>query len=350
MPRILLLGMSALDAIYRVPAIPAKPTKVLASSFTECGGGMAANASVAVARLGGTAHYWGRLGDDAMGDRILADLVREGVDVDAVRRVPGCASPSAAILIADDGERLLCTYNDPRLGADPSWLPLDRVASFDAVMTDVRWPEGAAAVLDAARRAGKLAVFDGDVGPVDALLDLARRATHVAFSELGLARATGADQPGEGLRRIARETDAWVGVTLGADGFLWRDGATEHRAPAPAVKADRHAGRRRRLARRVHAGARRAHAGRCCRPLRQCRGRDQVHALRRARRRTAPRRGRGAARRLTALAGTAPCPRRGTRNLGRRPATDRPRGRRPGFVPPARRRIKRPGHLAPALV
>ena len=80
---------------------------------------MAANASVAVARLGGTAHYWGRLGDDAMGDRILADLVREGVDVDAVRRVPGCASPSAAILIADDGERLLCTYNDPRLGADP---------------------------------------------------------------------------------------------------------------------------------------------------------------------------------------------------------------------------------------
>ena len=350
MPRILLLGMSALDAIYRVPAIPAKPTKVLASSFTECGGGMAANASVAVARLGGTAHYWGRLGDDAMGDRILADLVREGIDVDAVRRVPGCASPSAAILIADDGERLLCTYNDPRLGADPSWLPLDRVASFDAVMTDVRWPEGAAAVLDAARRAGKLAVFDGDVGPVEALLDLARRATHVAFSELGLARATGADQPGEGLRRIARETDAWVGVTLGADGFLWRDGATEHRAPAPAVKAIDtlgagdvwHGAFTLALAERM--------AGRCCRPLRQRRGRDQVHALRRARRRTAPRRGRRAARRLTALAGTAPCPRRGTRNLGRRPATDRPRGRRPGFVPPARRRIKRPGHLAPALV
>ena len=337
MPRILLLGMSALDAIYRVPAIPAKPTKVLASSFTECGGGMAANASVAVARLGGTAHYWGRLGDDAMGDRILADLVREGVDVDAVRRVPGCASPSAAILIADDGERLLCTYNDPRLGADPSWLPLDRVASFDAVMTDVRWPEGAAAVLDAARRAGKLAVFDGDVGPVDALLDLARRATHVAFSELGLARATGADQPGEGLRRIARETDAWVGVTLGADGFLWRDGATELPRTGAGSQGDRHAGRRRRLARRVHAGARRAHGRWRCRPFRQRRGRDQVHALRRTRRRTAPRRGRGTARRLTPLAGTAPCPCRGTRNLGRWPATDRPRGRRPGFVPPARR-------------
>ena len=54
--------MSALDAIYRVAAHSGHPTKVLATGFTECGGGMAANASVAVARLGGQARYWGRLG------------------------------------------------------------------------------------------------------------------------------------------------------------------------------------------------------------------------------------------------------------------------------------------------
>lgn len=237
MARILCLGMSALDAIYRVPAIPTTPTKILATGFSECGGGMAANASVAVARLGGEAHYWGRVGDDTLGDRILAELAREQVDVSVVRRVPDCVSPSAAILIADDGERLLCTYNDPKLGADPSWLPLDQVAGFDAVMADVRWPAGAAAVLDAARSAGKLAIFDGDVGPVDALLDLARRATHVAFSEPGLARATGTAAPGEGLRRMARETRAWLGVTLGPEGYLWRDGDNERHVPAPSIKA-----------------------------------------------------------------------------------------------------------------
>lgn len=237
MPRILFLGMSAQDAIYRVPAIPTTPTKVIATGFTERGGGMAANASVAVARLGGAAHYWGRLGDDAIGDRILADLEREGVDVSAVRRVRGGASPSTAILIADDGERLVCTFTDPGLGADPSWLPVDRVAAFDAVMTDVRWPEGAARVLDAARDAGRLAVFDGDLGPVAALQDLSRRATHVAFSEPGLACASGAELPGEGLRRMARETSAWVGVTLGAGGLLWRDGDIERREPAPSVRA-----------------------------------------------------------------------------------------------------------------
>jgi hypothetical protein len=41
-----------------------------------------------------------------------------------------------------------------------------------AVLADVRWPEGAAAVFAAAARHGVMTVFDGDVGPRDALLDL----------------------------------------------------------------------------------------------------------------------------------------------------------------------------------
>jgi sulfofructose kinase len=237
MTRILCLGMSALDAIYQVAAIPTTPTKILATGFIESGGGMAASASVAIARLGGDVHYWGRLGDDALGDRILADLAREGVDVSAVRRLPGCVSPSTAILVADDGERLICIYNDPLLDHDPDWLPLARVQDYAAVLTDVRWPAGAAPVLDAARKAGRIAVFDGDVGPAESLVDLAQRATHVAFSEPGLERASGAKTPGEGLRRMAALTPAVVGVTLGPDGFLWRDGPGERRVPAPRISA-----------------------------------------------------------------------------------------------------------------
>ena len=107
MVRVLCLGMSALDAIYNVPAIPTQPTKVLATGFAECGGGMAANASVAVSRLGGAAHYWGRVGDDELGRRIVAQLAADRVDTSTVRRVADCVSPSAAILVAADGERLV---------------------------------------------------------------------------------------------------------------------------------------------------------------------------------------------------------------------------------------------------
>jgi len=229
--------MSALDAIYRVPSIPATPAKILATGFSECGGGMAANASVAIARLGGQPSYWGRVGTDELGSRILRQLADEGVDVSSVRRIPDCVSPSAAILIADDGERLVCAYNDPHLDQDATWLPHDRVATYDAVLADVRWPAGAALVLDAARARGIPAVFDGDVGPRESLVDLARRATHVVFSEPGLAHVSGLDAPGEGLAQVAAALPGVVGVTLGPEGFLWREGGREERMPAPRVVA-----------------------------------------------------------------------------------------------------------------
>ena len=229
--------MAALDAIYRVPVIPAIPTKVLATGFIECGGGMAATASVAVARLGGKALYWGRVGGDTLGIRILKGLTDEGVNVDGVRRIAACVSPSAAILVADDGERLVCAYNDPSLDPDASWLPLEQVARCDAVLADVRWPEGAAVLLDAARQQGIPAVFDGDVGPPAVLVDLAGRATHAIFSEPGLTQVTGAMAPGEGVARLATFVPGIVGVTLGAEGFLWREGARERLVPAPKIVA-----------------------------------------------------------------------------------------------------------------
>jgi len=164
---------------------------------------MAASASVAVARLGGDTHYWGRVGDDDLATRILGELAAEGVDVSSARRVPGCVSPSAAILVDDAGDRLVCAYNDPALDPDPGRLRHDRVQTFAAVLADVRWPEGAAVVLDAARSAGRLAVFDGDIGPPETLVDLAHRATHALFSVSGLALATGGGDPGAALARFA---------------------------------------------------------------------------------------------------------------------------------------------------
>jgi sulfofructose kinase len=229
--------MSAIDAIYRVPAIPAQPTKVLATGFSECGGGMAANASVAVARLGAHATYWGRVGDDELGIRILEQLAVEGVDVATVRRIPGCVSPSAAILVADDGERLVCAYNDPRLDPAIDWLPLKTVSDFDAVLVDVRWPAASAAVLARARKARIPAVLDGDVGPRDPILALMRLATHVVFSEPGLALAAGTTDAERGLVAVAATLDASVGVTLGPAGFLWSDGGTPRRVAAPTVAA-----------------------------------------------------------------------------------------------------------------
>ena len=48
----IVIGHAALDHVYRVEAIPSQPLKVRALKHIDAGGGMAANAAAAIARLG----------------------------------------------------------------------------------------------------------------------------------------------------------------------------------------------------------------------------------------------------------------------------------------------------------
>jgi sulfofructose kinase len=109
-------------------------------------------------------------------------------------------------------------------------LPLSS-AAFAAVLVDVRWPP-ALPPRSTPPAPPESRVLDADIGRRISL-DLARRATHVAFSEPGLAQATGESSPGAGLRRIAVEIPGITGVTLGPEGFLWWDGGREQRMAHP---------------------------------------------------------------------------------------------------------------------
>ncbi|MBS0321519.1 MAG: hypothetical protein JSR18_13325 [Proteobacteria bacterium] len=225
-PQLICLGMCVHDCIYVVPAIPTSPTKVLATEYRESGGGMAANAAVAASRLGARVKFWGRVGDDALGHRITTDLAAEGVDVSHVRRLVGVTSCSTAILIDANGERMMCSFNDPALDSDPAWLPLADVDQSDAALVDVRWPAGAHRLLQQSRAAGKVALLDADVGPTADVIALMAVASHVAFSEPGLRAAFGGAGVRDQLEAAARCTSGAVGVTLGERGYAWLDGNT----------------------------------------------------------------------------------------------------------------------------
>ncbi|HEX6980133.1 MAG TPA: PfkB family carbohydrate kinase [Alphaproteobacteria bacterium] len=237
MATLLCLGHATLDAIYRVDAIPTAPIKVPAFDFAQSVGGMAAAAAVAAARLGARVHFWGRVGDDDVGGRIAAELARDGVDVTRLRRVPGARSPMSAILVDRAGERLVCPFLDPRLDADPGWLPIAELDRFDAVVTDVRWPTGAALVLKATKARGMTAVLDADLAARDVLAALVPHASHVVFAEPALLSFTGKDTIETALRAATTVAAAVVGVTAGADGFYWLDGTALRHAPAPRVEA-----------------------------------------------------------------------------------------------------------------
>lgn len=219
-----------------VERIPDRPVKVTASGFRESGGGMAANAAVTIAALGGRAALWSRLGDDAAGRWLLGELARRGVATDGVRVFAGGATACSAILVDGSGERMLGVFRGRGLPADPSRLPLDRLDGVAAVMADNRWVEGAAALFDAAGRRGIPRILDGDVGEPEALTALAGRAEHVIFSAGGLAQFSGVEGD-DGLNRAAEQVRGVVGVTRGAGGFAWLENGALRHAPAFCIAA-----------------------------------------------------------------------------------------------------------------
>lgn len=235
-PRILFCGSATLDTIFRVDQLPTGPGKVLPRQMAVVAHGMAASAAAAAARLGAEAVLISRLGDDDAGHRICDELTAAGVDCRLVRRFPGVTSALCTVIVDDTGERLVVPFYDPALPADPGWLP-DSVSGADAVMTDVRWPQGAAVLLDAAKAAGKPAVLDADIGPREVLMDLASRATHAVFSEPGARIASGLDDAGAALDRLADRLDAVVAITLGPDGCLWAEGGRRRHAQGHRVHA-----------------------------------------------------------------------------------------------------------------
>ncbi len=227
-----------LDHIFTLARLPAGAGKYFALRLDEVGGGPAASAAAAIARLGGVASLFARVGDDAAAAAIVAELAAQGVDVEGVRRSPNAHSPTAAVLVGEGGERLIATYADPRLPDDATWLPLERIAAAGCLLVDVRWPTGAAAALGAAFAHGLPSVLDADASPEpEAVRPLLARASHVVFSQTGLAAATGIADPERALVVARRLAPGWLAVTLGERGALSLEAEGIRHWPAFAVSA-----------------------------------------------------------------------------------------------------------------
>lgn len=228
-------GSATIDHIFLVDEVKPPSAKITARDFIETGGGMGANAAVAVQRLGGRAIYWGRVGDDQTGDEVLWLLTHEGIDVSGVRRLAGFRTKIASILIDSRGERLAVSAQPQGYPPDASWLPVERVAEADAVLADTRWPTGAQRLFEASARYGLPSVFDGDGGDPAQVATTAQQCTHPFFSQPMLA-SYGYGAPEQALPRVFGGRNVVSGVTLGASGVMWFDGRQLRTMPAPRVK------------------------------------------------------------------------------------------------------------------
>jgi sulfofructose kinase len=238
-PKILCAGIAVHDHVYRLDRFPVAGTKTRARQFVATGGGCAANAAVAIARLGGeaalAAPLGGPPGEDAIGDWILANLARERVDCTGVVRVCPARSPISAIFVDASGERLIVNERDERLSEARPADPERAVADCDALLVDNRFAEFVLPLCLAARAHGMPIVLDGD-RPTRASDRLLRTCTHLVFAADGLRATAGCDDLDRALRSIGHAPDAFVAVTDGARGMLWLERGQPRQSPAHPVE------------------------------------------------------------------------------------------------------------------
>ncbi|MDA3135313.1 sugar kinase [Atlantibacter subterranea] len=231
MTRIACVGIAVLDRIWYLNDLPKEGGKYVAGDYKEVGGGPAATAAVAAAKLGAEVDFIGRVGDDDTGNRLLAELQAYGVNTRYTRIVKGARSSQSAVLVDAAGERIIANYPSPDLPACADWMADIDFSQWDAVLADVRWHHGAKQAFTLARANGVTTVLDADVTPQD-IAELVALSDHAAFSAPGLVRLTGVTDAPAALKQAKTLTNGHVYVTQGAQGCLWLENSRLRHLPA----------------------------------------------------------------------------------------------------------------------
>lgn len=219
--RLLMVGLSCTDHVWRVGAFPPVGSRTDASAYRTQGGGPAATAAVAAAVLGGSVELVAVHGDDAAAEQALRELQRYGVGVAGVHREPGATSFVSAVLVAESGERWIFPYRGSGLPDGARLLGPIRPEEFDAVLVDLRHPRLCEAAARRARTAGVPVVVD--LGNLRSF-EISAQADHVFASQECAHELLGRDDPAAALPLLRQRPGQVVGVTMGPEGVIFDAG------------------------------------------------------------------------------------------------------------------------------
>ncbi len=210
---VVFVGAATVDSIALVSGYPGADDRVVAEELTFAGGGPAATAAVTAARLGVSVAFVGTVGDDPDGERILADLEGEGVDVSGVTRVPGRRS-AASVIVVDRGRgtRAICARPGPAVDASHA---ADLVRAAEWVHADhLGWAAVRGLLDPSASRRPRLSVDAGNPIP-----DFTPDGVDLFVPTVHALRRCYGDLPVESLLRAAHDDGARrVVATDGARG------------------------------------------------------------------------------------------------------------------------------------
>lgn len=224
---ITVLGSYNTDLIVGLERLPRPGETILGGHLQTAAGGKGANQAVAAARAGGKISFIARVGQDSFGDRAIAALRHDGIDVSYVSRDPGSPSGVALILVGRDGENSIAVASgaNARLAVSHVRQARQAIETAEILLLQLETPlPSIEAAVRIAARCGTRVILNP--APACALADeLLQQVSILTPNESEAETLTGIRQNGiaaaeKAALKLRRRGVPTVIITLGARGAL----------------------------------------------------------------------------------------------------------------------------------
>ncbi len=228
---VLCVGHACYDLVFSVEKHPDSDEKIFAQDFLECGGGPAANAAIAVSRLGLSAAFSGYLGMDLYGDKHVQEFEQHQVNTDFLVRA-SLPTPLSTVLVKPDGKRALVNYKGSTTALDANAIDYSSL-NTKVVLFDGHEPDISLTLLELCQQRQIATVLDAGSlhRGTELLMD---KVDYLVASEKFACQLAGDVQTA--LKILAKLAPAVV-VTLGEKGVIWQKGQASGKLPAMNVDA-----------------------------------------------------------------------------------------------------------------
>ncbi|WP_145135111.1 PfkB family carbohydrate kinase [Roseomonas gilardii] len=207
-------------------------------AFRKAAGGAPANVAVGLARLGISAAFLGKVGDDSFGHFLAGTLAEAGVDIASLRYDGGARTALAFVSLAANGERDFLFYRHPSADilyepgeVDEAAIARARILHFGSISL-IAEPARSATLhaVALAKRHGLRVSYDPNLrlplwpdaaAAREGMLLGLRAAQIVKIGEEEVEFLTGLSDPVAGARALWHDDLTLMAVTRGAAGCLW---------------------------------------------------------------------------------------------------------------------------------
>jgi sulfofructose kinase len=215
---VLCVGHACYDLLFSVEKHPKSDEKIFADNLTACGGGPAANAAIAVSRLGFSSAFAGYLGEDLYGQMHLQEFIDENVVTHFIVRgvLP---TPLSTVLVKPNGERALINYKGSTKPLLADAIDFSSVQA-KAILLDGHEPQLSLTIVEFAKNNGIPTILDaGSMHEGTSILW--DKVDYLVASEKFALQFS--DDVQIALNRLSENSPAVV-ITLGEKGLIWQRG------------------------------------------------------------------------------------------------------------------------------